>query len=198
MEISFNIWQPLTHPLRNNINKIKWIIQSITIHFEMNILNAKRFEFEFGSTIFVIYQINSIKMYYFLSYHKWCLFDWYETWNKQINDWNKIILNLPTGVICWIGSFILMTIPAGCWRIVCWSDCRITGCCPCMIYLSKLYLEKSANRFFSRRSHSQYCSSNSSFTYSISLSLSLWISSRKKSFLFSLSLVPDAVVLTLM
>lgn len=30
MEISFYIWQPLTYPLRNNINKIEWIIQSIT------------------------------------------------------------------------------------------------------------------------------------------------------------------------
>lgn len=54
---------------------------------------------------------------------------------KKTKNWvenAKDIIYLPTGVICWIPSVILITMLAGCCKIG-WSVCRMTGCCPCII-----------------------------------------------------------------
>lgn len=49
-----------------------------------------------------------------------------------ISNWFCGDINLPTGVICCMPSVILITMLVGCCKI-CWSACRMTGCCPCMI-----------------------------------------------------------------
>lgn len=57
--------------------------------------------------------------------------------NRMFDAMRAGCWHLPTVVIGWIVSFILITIFPACCRIGDWSVCRSADCCPCILCLSK-------------------------------------------------------------